>query len=147
MTDIVFTDRYGGNPPSLLTVCPGQCEGMGCYPSNDPSEWPEGTRLPGTPEPDGTPDDGWRFIRCEECGGTGRVSMWRGLTRLPREWRRGAAFIRTSWNFYDGEYEPDEWPHAWKMKHRPMYRFWHLFKIAYVDDWLRLSRHTRRWAT
>lgn len=75
MTEMVFEDRYTatGRPhPNPWTICKGDCEGMGFYPSNDPSEWPEGTRPLGTPEPDGSPDDGWRFIKCPDCRGTGR---------------------------------------------------------------------------
>lgn len=67
MTDeIIFTDRYSasGRPrPDPATVCRGQCEGMGFYPTGDRSEWP----------PDAVPDDiGYVFVRCPDCGGTGR---------------------------------------------------------------------------
>jgi hypothetical protein len=27
------TDRYGGNPPCVWTMCKGQCEGMGFVPN------------------------------------------------------------------------------------------------------------------
>ncbi len=76
MTDTFeVSDRYTatGRPhPNRWTICKGDCEGMGFYPTDDPTEWPPGTRPAGTPEPDGTPDDGWRFIKCPKCNGTGR---------------------------------------------------------------------------
>ena len=51
-----FTDRYGGpaNWPDPETVCKGQCEGLGVYPTQV--------------------DGDWHFVECEECGGTGRRS-------------------------------------------------------------------------
>lgn len=72
---IEFVDRYSatGTPyPNPWTICSGPCEGMGVFPSDNPGEWPAGTRPPGEPEEDGTPDDGYRFISCERCNGTGR---------------------------------------------------------------------------
>lgn len=63
---IEFSDRYSasGRPrPDPATVCKGQCEGMGFYPSNDKSEWPPGAK----------PDEvGYVFVQCRDCDGTGR---------------------------------------------------------------------------
>lgn len=69
-----ITDRYGGHWPDPATVCSGPCDGMGRYPSDDPAEWPEGTRPLGTPRSDGTPDDGWRFLVCPVCEGSGHAA-------------------------------------------------------------------------
>lgn len=59
-------DRYSasGRPrPDPKTVCRGQCEGMGFYPTNDKSEWPQGA----------VPDSvGYVFVVCPDCAGTGR---------------------------------------------------------------------------
>jgi len=51
--ELIFTDRYGGNYPDPKTVCEGQCEGMGVYPEK---------QLNGK----------YKFIKCEECNGTGK---------------------------------------------------------------------------
>jgi hypothetical protein len=68
----LWADRYGGNLPDPATVCPGPCEGIGVYPENDPSKWPPDTRPLGAFDEDGGPDDGWRFVTCPTCGGTGK---------------------------------------------------------------------------
>lgn len=69
---VEVSDRYSatGTPyPNRWTVCKGHCEGMGFYPENDQSEWPTGTRPYDPTDPE---DDGWRFIKCPTCKGTGR---------------------------------------------------------------------------
>jgi hypothetical protein len=50
-----YTDRYGGpaNWPDPDTVCKGQCEGMGVYP----------TKVRDT----GSVDADYEFVTCEEC--------------------------------------------------------------------------------
>ena len=63
---IKFTDRYSasGRPrPDPATVCEGECEGMGFFPSNNKAEWPPGAK------PDAI---GYVFVTCHTCGGTGR---------------------------------------------------------------------------
>jgi hypothetical protein len=92
-----FTDRYqaAGIPyPQPGTVCLGQCEGMGCVPINrDETEprfkalWEEAHRTkhsitdrmliqarelaPWFPfHREGC--DGWHFVRCPDCNGTGK---------------------------------------------------------------------------
>lgn len=69
--DIEFTDRYGGQCPSWLTACHGQCEATGWIPTLDDSPW----------------------IRCPDCHGTGRVSLVIGVSRIPRWIWRGFAFL------------------------------------------------------
>jgi len=100
MSEFEFTSRYGDGPlPDPDTMCPGQCEGLGFYPQTwlDPSAtreeihawydchlrghgflafwrilwqtralrfaWQEATRC-----------DGYHFIKCPTCGGTGKAS-------------------------------------------------------------------------
>lgn len=63
---IEFTDRYraSGRPrPDPATMCRGDCEGMGFYPTTNKAEWP----------PDAKPDSGgYVFVVCHACDGTGR---------------------------------------------------------------------------
>ena len=74
MSDIEFTDRYQALSipyPNPKTMCRGQCEGTGWVPisADDLSEpwhtlWLEA-------EAAKLSDDGWHFVKCPECGGTG----------------------------------------------------------------------------
>lgn len=123
---IEFTDRYGGRTPSWLRGCFGDCEAIGYYPEDDPGLWPPGTRLAGQPEADGTPDDGWRFIKCPKCEGTGRVSWLRTLLRIPKWIYKG---IKSTWNL-SSDYYNDGTP---KRK-----RIWLAFKCSFVYDILRI---------
>lgn len=83
---IEATDRYGGNYPDPETVCPGPCEGMGVYPvysAKHDERYDAATAVTTTHaaedealiEASGiTPgDDGWAFLNCPDCGGSGRV--------------------------------------------------------------------------
>lgn len=73
--EIEFTDRYQalGIPyPKLETMCLGQCEGTGFVPvmANDEDEtfrslWREA-------EEKSPSDDGWHFVKCPDCNGTGK---------------------------------------------------------------------------
>lgn len=75
---IEFTDRYKalGIPyPEKKTMCMGRCEGTGHVPihRDDPEEpfhslWLE-------EEARVASDDGWHFIRCPECNGTGKRAL------------------------------------------------------------------------
>jgi hypothetical protein len=78
---IEFTDRYGGNPPSILRCCLGPCEGMGCYPDMD--NWRERFG-----DIDKVP-----FVKCPDCGGTGRVSWLRTILRFPLWIFRSGRFV------------------------------------------------------
>jgi hypothetical protein len=84
-----YTDRYGGPGgwPDPGTMCKGQCEGMGWVPVKggpaDPSDDPMRADSALCTEPDllalwaeaeaeGHAEDGWHFVTCPTCGGTGR---------------------------------------------------------------------------
>lgn len=94
MENYEFTDRYealGIPPPDLTTMCTGQCEGVGVYPTKRPqvpvaalryddvtltASEVEEARLwdevhANSKHEDG-PCDGWHFIRCSDCNGTGK---------------------------------------------------------------------------
>lgn len=70
-----FTDRYQalGIPyPDPETVCHGQCEGTGWVPVNQDDEdetfrvlWAEAEKKKPT-------EDGYHFVECPECDGTGK---------------------------------------------------------------------------
>ena len=74
---IEFTDRYQalGIPyPDPDTVCHGQCEGTGWVPiaRDDTREpwralWLEAEAKQPT-------DDGWLFVKCPDCVGTGKTT-------------------------------------------------------------------------
>jgi hypothetical protein len=67
----MMTDRYeaiGIPEPDVDTMCQGECEGTGWYPTcdvNDPL-WQEAHA-----KPHSDPCDGWHFVQCPACGGTG----------------------------------------------------------------------------
>ena len=78
-----FTSRYGDGPmPDPSTICPGQCEGMGRVPvkSDDPDE--EFRQLWAEAEKESPADDGWHFVVCPVCHGTGRKSTPRESVRV-----------------------------------------------------------------
>lgn len=63
-------DRYealGMALPDPETMCDGQCEGVGYYPENDPNEalWQEA-------EANEHAEDGWHFVVCPICRGSGK---------------------------------------------------------------------------
>lgn len=69
--EIRFIDRYSatGTPrPEPETVCTGQCEGMGCFPTRDVSSAGL-ARDRGALPPDAKSDDGYYFVNCTACGG------------------------------------------------------------------------------
>lgn len=76
MDGIEFTDRYKatGTPyPDPATMCNGQCEGMGCYPLYlDGSESDYEREQWNLKEATNPTPDGYHFIQCGECGGTGK---------------------------------------------------------------------------
>ena len=73
--NIEFTDRYKalGIPyPEVKTMCKGQCEGTGFVPiykdeQDEPFKtlWQEAENKKPT-------SDGWHFVKCPDCKGTGK---------------------------------------------------------------------------
>lgn len=66
-----ITSRYGDGPlPDPETMCPGECEGMGWVPvkADDEEYAADWARA----EADKPADDGWHFVQCHDCGGTGK---------------------------------------------------------------------------
>jgi hypothetical protein len=146
-TQIEFTDRYGGNPPSGLRGC-FECEAMGwspepCYADPQPTGYTDdGIRaIPtdaalGVTEPCPRPTehqqpdwDGWHFLRCAECWGTGRVPWYVSIARIPRWLAKGAAFF---WRMSDRRYQPSHFTYR---QHISL-----VFKCAFIYDLLRLRR-------
>lgn len=81
-----FNDRYavlGIEPPKLETMCRGGCDGVGYYPTKDKASpaW-KYAHLKAICDNTMHPllCDGWHFIQCADCGGTGRIagqpSVW-----------------------------------------------------------------------
>ena len=75
---IIFTDRYQalGIPyPNLETMCLGQCEGTGLVPIfKDETEEPFRT-LWLQAEKENPSDDGYHFVKCPDCNGTGKRTL------------------------------------------------------------------------
>jgi hypothetical protein len=73
--NIEFTDRYKalGIPyPDVNTMCEGQCEGTGFVPiEKDDMEEPFHS-LWLEAEKKHVSEDGWHFVKCPDCGGTGK---------------------------------------------------------------------------
>lgn len=68
--ELEFVDRYAGNYPDPKTICKGDCEGMGLVPikKDDPGyeqKWQEA-------ESKNPSDDGYHFVTCNDCNGTGK---------------------------------------------------------------------------
>ena len=128
--NIEFTDRYGGNVPSWLRGCFGPCEAMGFYPVNDPELTVEPTDYErsqineriaaGKIEP-----DGWYFIKCPECHGSGRCSWFTTIKRIPKWIWRG---VYSFWQFRPSS--PMWQGHSFGT----MRRWWVSFKVAFLAD-------------
>lgn len=69
-----FTDRYGGGPrPDPETMCKGQCEGLGTYPCKEAEATSDELKLiEEIKSTQGRSEDGWYFIKCLDCNGTGK---------------------------------------------------------------------------
>jgi hypothetical protein len=77
-----FSDRYGGHYPDPETVCDGDCEGLGVYPAH------VGSEAEAIAEQDAKPDpDGWAFIRCQSCFGTGKRRDLITMSDLLKLWQ------------------------------------------------------------
>ena len=79
--EIQFTDRYealGIPHPDPATMCLGQCEGTGTVPvcmgreANTPNEDTRLVDLWRRAEAEKASPDGWHFVKCPECEGTGK---------------------------------------------------------------------------
>lgn len=73
--DIEWSDRYSGTGverPDPNTVCPGQCEGMGVVPVQSDDDDPVFAALWREAEKQAPSDDGWHFVKCPTCEGTGK---------------------------------------------------------------------------
>ncbi len=132
---IQFTDRYGGNPPSWLRSC-GECEAMGYSPEpcDQPKMSPESDAIGAhspcpRPAEHRQPDfDGWHFLRCLACDGTGRISWLGTLGKLPR-------WLVQGWAFFWQAQQYGRPPHlSWLANE------WLIFKCAFVYDLMRLRR-------
>ncbi len=75
MSSIEYTDRYEalGIPyPDPATMCKGQCEGTGVVPIKHDETDPTYRKLWQEAEDKNPADDGWHFVKCPDCGGTGK---------------------------------------------------------------------------
>lgn len=151
--EIEFTDRYGDRAPSWLRGCHGDCEAMGWVPLvwylepptpgelrvivDDPTDrraahaaageqaaWQAAHAAAGEHD-----CDGWHFVRCYDCRGTGRVSWWRTAARIPRWLRKGVAFYGQAMR---PEISPDGWS-WWR-------RFQNYANAAFIADLRALRR-------
>lgn len=107
-TQIEFTDRYGGNPPSWLRGCFDQCEATGYVPIFKPlvlmseQERKNNLGIRGdekylldwiAAEKENPSKDNWHFLKCHSCHGTGRVSWFKTFLRIPKWILKGIHFI------------------------------------------------------
>jgi len=83
--NIEINDRYSalGIPrPDPVTVCRGPCEGTGFVPMTKASAPPAYRAAWDAAEVAAPSDDGWHFLKCQTCNGTGRRagegSVWPG---------------------------------------------------------------------
>lgn len=68
---LIINDRYNGNLPDPETMCHGQCEGTGAVPiKKDDMQEPFRT-LWLEAEKEKPSEDGWHFVKCPDCNGTG----------------------------------------------------------------------------
>lgn len=71
----MFTDRYqalGIDYPDPETMCDDQCEGTGVVPCAKDDHDPIYQKLWREAEERKTSDDGWHFVKCPGCNGTGK---------------------------------------------------------------------------
>lgn len=82
---LVFVDRYSatGTPrPERETVCRGQCEGMGVVPvAPDDMSQPWRRLWLEKEKKNGPSEDGYHFVTCPTCGGSGRRDKKGGSPR------------------------------------------------------------------
>lgn len=147
--EVEFTDRYGGHMPSWLRGCHGECEAMGWTPiyraEFDTGEF--GARIV-EDHPLGDLEiaawneahnadeahadgrcDGWHFVKCLDCGGSGRVSWFVTVARIPRWIVKGV-------RFYGFAMEPSVSPDGWTWRQR----FANYLNAAFLSDLRSLRR-------
>lgn len=74
-SEFEFTDRYKalGIPyPDPATMCQGQCEGTGYVPIPKDDPDPLWQKLWQAAEAKSPSDDGWHFVVCPDCDGSGK---------------------------------------------------------------------------
>ena len=125
MQQITFTDRYDGRPPAWIRSCHAGCQALGVIPEPCPSSW----TCPWPAEHAGADFDGWHFLRCDACQGTGRVPWYVSVARIPR-------WILKGLRFFDDMARPRyRAPHMTQWEH-----IWLVFKCAFVYELMRLKR-------
>lgn len=109
-----FTDRYdalGIKRPNHLTMCRGDCEGVGVYPIRVDELRARGRDIPDLAP--GEDEDGWRFVTCEVCQGTGKqTGRFVALRRFPGVAWKNARFIAREL-FHPEHKPPDESRMSW----------------------------------
>ena len=67
-----WNDRYGGKWPDPTSVCKGPCEGTGKVPVHHSDRSEPYHRLWLEAEKKSPSEDGWHFVKCPDCRGTGK---------------------------------------------------------------------------
>ncbi len=71
-----ITDRYAALGIAHLdvrTMCKGQCEGTGHVPIHRDEADPQWKKLWDKAEEESPSEDGWHFVVCPDCKGTGKT--------------------------------------------------------------------------
>lgn len=135
-----FTDRYGGKSPSWLRGCHSQCEATGWVPVYNPigdddadiervleyddidprflMAWEAAEKIKPS-------NDGWHFVECPDCHGTGRVPWYVSIERIPSWFTNGLKVFRELLRHRSPG--TNSWAHAWLCA-----------KCAWLYDLLRL---------
>lgn len=103
-----ISTRYGpaGSPmPDPETMCNGQCEGTGKVPIPADETSPEWKTLWVEAEKKSPSDDGWHFVDCPTCGGTGKEKRVEILEKTIIGWLEALGY---AFNDVDLSYEDEE---------------------------------------
>ena len=143
---IEFTDRYGGYAPSWLRGCHADCEAMGYVPifmasgvetKNHSDLISDSETNPAYikawkaahAEPHEELCDGWHFVKCPDCSGTGRVPWFVSVARVPRWLWKGITFYRWAMS---REVSPPTWTYRDRLRN--------YLHAAFISDIKRLRR-------